>query len=292
MIPVYDIKDFSPFYARENQFVIVPFEKLNRPLPFVWPHKHSFYELLWIRKGKTKHFVDNQELELSRDTIYFMSPGQTHQFEQYESVEGDSIMFTEEFFILNFTNKEAIRKLAFLHNSYRNPGIQLDEESKETLEPVLKLIYMEFARKDFSKMVISSLLYVFFEVLQRKYFDQQTNKVAIGAHVMIFDKFRTLVEVYFRTEHQLSFYGSSLYITPHYLNEAVKKAAGKTASELIRERLILEAKRMLVQSHIPVGQIADELGFQDFSYFSRHFKKHNELSPEQYRKVMLEKHHL
>lgn len=292
MIPVYSIKDFSPFYAKENQFVIVPFEQLNRPVPFLWPHKHSFYELLWIRKGSTRHFVDNQELALGRDTIYFMSPGQTHHFEEYGSVQGDSIMFSEDFFILNFTNKEAIRKLSFLHNSYRNPGIVLDEQSKETLEPVLKLLYQEFARPDFSKMVISSLLYVFFEVLQRKYYDQQTQITAIGAHVLVFDKFRALVEKHFSTEHQVSFYAAALCITPHYLNEAVKKAAGKTASEFIKERIILEAKRMLVQSHIPVGRIADELGFQDFSYFSRHFKKHNALSPEQYRKVMMEKHHL
>ena len=86
MIPVYNIKDFSPFYEKENQFVIVPFEQLNRPSPFLWPHKHSFYELLWIRKGSTTHFVDNRELELEQDTIYFMSPGQSHHFEQYQCI--------------------------------------------------------------------------------------------------------------------------------------------------------------------------------------------------------------
>lgn len=288
MIPVYDIKDFSPFYAKENHFVVVPFEQLNRPAPFVWPHKHSFYELLWIRKGNTKHFVDNQELDLNQDTVYFMSPGQAHHFEQYGSVTGDSIMFSEEFFILNFTNQEAIRKLAFLHNSYRNPGIVLDEQSKRTLEPVLKLLYEEFARPDFSKMVISSLLYVFFEALQRSYFNQQTNTATIGMHITVFEKFRTMVEEHFQHQHQLAFYASNLFVTPHYLNEVVKKTAGKTASEFVKDRIILEAKRMLVQSHIPVGQIADELGFQDFSYFSRYFKKNNQLSPEQYRKVMLE----
>jgi AraC family transcriptional activator of pobA len=290
MIPVYNIKDFSPFYTKETQFVIVPFEHLNEPSPFLWPHKHNFYEILWIRKGSSKHFVDNQELNLTEDSIYFMSPGQAHHFEHYEAINGDVIMFSEEFFVLNFTNKEAIRKLAFLHNSYKNSGIVLDEQSKATLQPVLKLIYEEFARSNFSKIVISSLLYVFFEVLQRKYFDQQTKEKIIGTHVIISDKFRTLVEAHYRTQHQLSFYGSSLFVTPHYLNEAVKKAVGKTASEFIRDRIILEAKRMLVQTHIPIGEIADELGFKDFSYFSRHFKKYNQVSPEQFRIAMLEKH--
>ena len=292
MIPVYNIADFSPFYSKEEQFVIVPFQKLNRPVPFVWPHKHSFYEILWIRKGKSKHFVDNLELELGQDTIYFMSPGQAHHFEEYAAVQGDSIMFTEEFFILNYTSKEAIHKLAFLHNSYKNPNIVVDEQAKETLEPILKLIYAEFARPNYSKMVISSLLYVFFDYLQRVYFDQQIAQGASPVHVTVFEKFKKLVEQHYRSQQPLSFYGSALFVTPHYLNEVVKKSAGKTSSEFVRDRILLEAKRMLVQSHIPIGQIADELGFKDFSYFSRQFKKHNLLSPEQYRLMMMEKHHI
>jgi AraC family transcriptional activator of pobA len=292
MIPIYDIKDFSPFYAKERQFVIVPFENLNRPAPFVWPHKHSFYEILWIRKGIAKHFVDNQELDLSTDTIYFMSPGQAHHFEKYEAIKGDSIMFTEEFFILNFINKEALQQLSFLDDSYRSPNIKLDDQTKQVLEPLLKLLYAEFDRPDYSTLAISSLLYVFLNCLQRVYLTQDNNSHLPSNHTAIFNNFKRLLEQYYKEQKKLSFYSEELFITPHYLNEVVKNITGKTASEFVQDRLLLEAKRMLVQSHFQIGQIADELGFKDFSYFSRHFKKHNKLSPEQYRNNMHEKHGL
>lgn len=292
MIPIYDIKDFSPFYAKEQQFVITQFESLHRPSPFSWPHKHSFYEILWIRKGTTKHFVDNQELDLSSDTIYFMSPGQTHHFETYRAIKGDSIMFTEEFFILNFINKEALQQLSFLDNSYRSPNIKLDEPAKQVLEPLLKLLYLEFNRSDHSKLALSAMLYVFLNTLQRIYLTRGDNSHFPSNHTTIFNNFKRLLEQNYKEQKKLSFYSEALFITPHYLTEVVKNVAGKTASEFVQDRLLLEAKRMLVQSHFQIGQIADELGFKDFSYFSRHFKKHNKLSPEQYRNQMHEKHGL
>lgn len=289
MIPIYDIKDFSPFYAKEQQFVIVPFEKLSRPMPCLWPHKHSFYEILWIRKGVAKHFVDNQELDLSADTIYFMSPGQTHHFEKYEAIKGDSIMFTPEFFTLNFINKEALQQLSFLDNSYRSPNITLDDATKQVLEPALKLLYAEFERPDHSKLAISAMLYVFLNSLQRVYLTQNSNQHLPSNHTAIFNNFKRLLEQHYKEQKKLAFYADELFITTHYLNAVVKNIANKTASEFVQDRLLLEAKRMLVQSHFQIGQIADELGFKDFSYFSRHFKKHNNLSPEQYRSAMQEK---
>ncbi len=282
MIPIYDIGDFSPFYTQDQQFLIVPFEQLNRPVPFLWPHKHRFYEILWIREGEAKHFVDNDELDLTVDSIYFMSPGQAHHFEQYKEVKGDSIMFTEEFFMLHFSNQEALQKLSFLDSSYTRPTIQVDAETKNTLEPVLQLMYKEFSRKDYSKLVLTALLYVFLNAIQRTYFMQHTGNSS-GNQLLLFNRFKKTVESYYKQQQPLTFYASELCVTPHYLNEVVKKVSGKTAGEMVRDRVLLEAKRMLVQSFIPIGQIADELGFKDFSYFSRQFKKYLKLSPDQYR---------
>nr|WP_068888854.1 helix-turn-helix domain-containing protein [Pedobacter panaciterrae] len=289
MIITYDIEDFSPFFAKEEQFVIVPFEKLNRPATFVWPHKHSFYEILWIRKGEAKHFIDHHELDLSTDSIYFMSPGQEHHFERYKDVQGDSIMFTEEFFILNFTNKEALQKLSFLDSNYKSPNIKLDSNIKKSLEPLLRLLYDEFSREDHSKLALSSLLYVFLHAIQRVYFNQQTNAFTSN-HTIIYNKFKKIVEMNYKREKSLSFYAEQLFVTSHHLNEITKKVSGKTAGEIVRDRILLEAKRMLLHSHLAIGEIADELGFKDFSYFSRQFKKHNKLSPDQYRIKMHEQY--
>jgi AraC family transcriptional activator of pobA len=285
MITVYNIADFSPFYTKEQQFVIVPFEDLNRPAKFVWPHKHSFYEILWISEGASRHVVDDHELELTADNVYFMSPGQVHRIETYSALKGHSIMFTEEFFVLNFTNNEALDKLAFLRNSYKNPHLTINPETKELLKPVLPLMYNEFARPDHSRLVLSSLMFVLLTGLERVYQAQQSGFNPSG-QIVLMDSFRELLEQHYAGQHPLGFYASALYVTPHHLNTVIKKATGKTVTEVIRDRVMLEAKRMLVHTDTPIGQIADQLGFNDFSYFSRLFKKLNLISPEKYRADM------
>ena len=288
MITVYNIADFSPHYTKEQQFVIVPFEKLNRPARFVWPHKHSFYEILWISEGQSKHVVDDHERELSSDNIYFMSPGQVHHIETYSALKGHSLMFTEEFFILNFTNNEALDKLAFLRNSYKNPHLTINPETKALLQPVLQLMYNEFARTDHSRLVLSSLMFVLLSGLERVYQTQQVT-VNPSGQIELMDKFKEVLEQNFTSQQPLSYYASALFVTPHHLNMVIKKTSGKTVTEVIRDRVMLEAKRMLVHTHTPIGQIAHELGFNDFSYFSRFFKKHNLITPDKYRTEMHQK---
>ena len=287
MITTYHLSDFSPFYEKEQQFLILPFEKLNRPSKFQWPHKHSFFEILWIRNGETKHFIDEYELNLSLDTIYFMSPGQVHQLEKHGEVNGECIMFTEEFFILNFTSKEALDKLSFLRNSYKNPHIKLDAETKVSLEPILQLMYAEFSRIPHSKIALSSLTFLLLNLLERLYETQKNNNLA--GHTSILDKFSKLLEDHFCTQKPISFYAEQLCLTAHYLNGIIKKATGKSVSEVIRDRLMLETKRILVHTDQPIGEIADQLGFNDFSYFSRQFKKQNGISPDRYRSEMHKK---
>jgi len=98
------------------------------------------------------------------------------------------------------------------------------------------------------------------------------------------------VEQHFRTPHSLSFYAEQLALTLHRVNEVCKYMTGKTAGDILRDRRLLEAKQQLVHSDTPIGQIAEDLGFQDFSYFSRQFKKNTWISPAAYRREMHDKY--
>ncbi|WP_457290107.1 helix-turn-helix domain-containing protein [Pedobacter sp. UYP24] len=288
MVTTYHLADFSPFYEREKQFLILPFEDLKRPNSFVWPHKHSFFEILWIREGASKHVVDEYKTELSQDTVYFMSPGQVHHIEKHAAVKGESIMFTEEFFILNFTSKEALDKLSFLRNSYKNPHLRLDQETKLLLQPILQLMYAEFSRTPHSKLALSSLTFLLLNFLERLYEAEKNISRATG-HSVLLDKFSQLLEKHYAAQQPIAFYSEQLCVTSHYLNGIIKKVTGKAVSEVIRDRVMLETKRMLHHTDHPIGYIASELGFNDFSYFSRQFKKQTGFSPDRYRNEMNEK---
>ncbi|MGV8878946.1 MAG: AraC family transcriptional regulator [Sphingobacteriaceae bacterium] len=290
MITTYHLSDFSPFYEREQQFLITPFENLNRPSTFKWPHTHSFFEILWTKAGESKHIVDDHELDLSMDTIYFMSPGQVHHLEKHSAVKGDSIMFTEEFFILNFTSKEALEKLSFLRNSYKNPHLKLDQETKISLEPILQLMYAEFSRIPHSKLALSSLTFLLLNLLGRLYETHKTNN--INGQFSLLDRFSSLLEQHYTAQKSIAFYAGHLCVTAHHLNSIIKKATGKAVSEMIRDRLMLETKRMLVHTDHPIGHIADELGYSDFSYFSRQFKKQTGISPDRFRTEIHQKYRM
>jgi AraC-like DNA-binding protein len=85
----------------------------------------------------------------------------------------------------------------------------------------------------------------------------------------------------------VSEYAKLLGITANYLNETVKTVTGQTAGELIRDRLLLEAKRWLIHSELSIAQVADQLHFDDPSYFSRFFKKYAHCSPGDFRRQTL-----
>jgi AraC family transcriptional activator of pobA len=92
-----------------------------------------------------------------------------------------------------------------------------------------------------------------------------------------------VLEKNFSTISQTAVYARLLKVTERALNEATRQALGYTAAQLIRERVMLEAKRLLLHSEISVAEIADRLGFDDPAYFSRCFKKHTSRSPIDFR---------
>lgn len=93
-----------------------------------------------------------------------------------------------------------------------------------------------------------------------------------------------MVELNFAKNISVSEYASQLNITTHQLNAFVKATSGKTSTEIINERIILEAQQLLNFSQLSISQIADQLGFEDSSYFSRYFKKQVGLSPQDFKK--------
>jgi AraC-like DNA-binding protein len=99
-----------------------------------------------------------------------------------------------------------------------------------------------------------------------------------------------LLEQHFRSESHPAVYARMLRSTERALNEATRRALGATPNRLIRDRVLLEAKRLLLHSSMAVAQVADQLGFDDPAYFSRCFKKHTGRSPVDYRHALTKLH--
>jgi AraC family transcriptional activator of pobA len=128
---------------------------------------------------------------------------------------------------------------------------------------------------------IMNLLDIIHIEIARKYNATQIHQ-AHSYNVKIKD-FELLLEKKFMTEKTPSYYASQLHITLKHLNRICNEILKKTTTKVITDRIILEAKRMLMDKKMTVNEIAAELGYEDYSYFTRLFKKHAAMTPTAFR---------
>lgn len=287
--PYYSIGHFINEPQNKTEFEILRFEEIEEEPDVEDPHKHTFYEIIWVENGRSRQVIDYQEFEILPNTLFFISPGQVHHFEEWQSLLGGSIFFTENFFLFNQQNKDKLFELSFLDNFYANPVLQPDVENFQEILVIIQLLHAERRRENYSASIAQSLLNVLLLQIQRC-FDQQARQAVSKKYIVLFKGFKTLIDQRFQTDWTVSDYAQELNITQHHLNYITKQVAGKTASEMIRARSFLEAKRLLTFTDHTVSEIAASLSFFDNSYFAKLFKAETGLSPLKFKSLMTEKY--
>lgn len=243
-------------------------------------HRHDYYFILALIKGKGKHTIDFIKYEVTDYSIFFMRPGQVHQLSLEKGCTGFLMQFSKDFYRPgNKTDQQLLRSA-----SNKN-FCKLDLKKSKNLFNVLSYIYKEYIEKE--KMyfdIIKANLSIFFVELTR-YRENQIkpeNKNTMFTHERL-DEFLELLENNISKNKQVSEYANMLNLSTFQLNSMTKSNLGKTCSTLIDQQIILEAKRYLLATTEQVKEIAYNLGYEDVSYFIRFFKKHTGQTPEVYR---------
>jgi AraC-like DNA-binding protein len=288
LFPFYTIGHFINEPTNRTEFEIMRFDEMDEP-EVDDIHKHTFYEILWTEKGISRQTIDYKEYEVLPNSLFFISPNQVHQFEEWKPLKGGTILFTEDFFLLNHNNKDKLFELSFLDNFYANPCIQLDKKNFADIKQTIDLIAIEQKRTDKSQSITQSLLHILLVQVQRC-IDTETEKTVSKKYLIIFKQFKNLLEKHFAENKTTTFFAQQLHITAHHLNLITKEVTGKTASEVIRARCILEAKRLLTFTDKTVSEIAFELNYTDSSYFAKTFKSETNVSPMEFKTEMSEKY--
>lgn len=287
LFPFYSIGHFINEPSNQTEFEIMQFDKMEEPnVDDI--HKHTFYEIIWTEKGKSRQTIDYKEYEVLPNSLFFISPNQVHQFEEWKPLKGGTILFTEDFFLLNHNNKDKLFELSFLDNFYANPCIQLSKKDFTDIKQTIDLIANEQHRKDKSQSIIQALLHILLAQVQRCV-DIETEKPISNKYLVLFKQFKNLLDKHFTENKAASFFAERLHLTTHHLNLITKNVTGKTASEVIRARSILEAKRLLTFSGFTVTEIATHLNYFDSSYFAKLFKQETGTSPVEFQKTILKK---
>ncbi|MEO8146611.1 MAG: AraC family transcriptional regulator [Bacteroidia bacterium] len=276
--------------------IVFRFETMSANPPKGAPletHRHDYYEIFIFEKGGGSHFIDFSVFDIKSRNIHFVSPGQVHHLRRSKGSRGFVIMFSKEVFHLNIHDKIELIELPFFAGSQSNP-LLCNEVDFETLLSLLKVMEQENkAAHNFKNEVLQSYLKIFL-LKAKEIYERTRQQPAITEHVShdVISKFKRLIELHFKEKHLVNDYAKLLNITPNHLNETCKKMLDRNAGEMIKERLVLESKRLLMHSSLSQKQIAYELNFKDPSHFSKFFKKQTNLNPQEFCESIREKYNL
>lgn len=285
-IPLYNIDNLSVFNQKDiliSEFA--PYLAIHKNLHL--PHKHSFYHLLLFTEGSGSHDIDFHKFPVQPYQIYFMIPGQVHSWSFEGHVDGFVVNFSDLFFQTFLLKRDYLEQFLFLKGNVMDSVIDIPEEIQNQVLTIFKQLLSESeSSKLFAlDMVRSLLLQLFWTISRYSREDQERNKAS--HHYGILNNFKKLIEDYYSTIRLPKAYAELLFITPSYLNSLCNDILGISAGELIRSRIILEAKRLLVNLDVRVSEIANKLNFEDNSNFTKFFKKQVGVVPEEFRRMMI-----
>ncbi len=283
-IPVYSLHNFSSQGRISQQFQVEVFDA-NRHFSVKYPHRHDFFEVLYLSKGSGFHIIDGNKYEIQPPCVFFMSPGQAHKIEFSNDIEGYIFIFTSEFYLINQTNQNRLIEFPFFF-TIRQENRPLMLESKQDvqfLETLFKKGIAEIEKREkFSVDLLRSVLDLVLTSCAVLYKPDE-NLLPKGKGNIVVKKFLQLVEENYQNNLTVNEYADKLSITPNHLTQTVNQLTGKTSSQIIKAKQVLEIKRLLVHTNLSVTEIAGQLNFPDQSYFSKFFKREAGLSPLQYR---------
>ncbi|MBN8701857.1 MAG: helix-turn-helix domain-containing protein [Bacteroidetes bacterium] len=248
-------------------------------------HRHSYYEVFLFSKGSGKHTIDFNEYEIKPYSVHFVSPGQIHLVNRSLNSAGFVFLFSREFYQLEHTNTDSLFELPFFNNTSGVPILQLNAVVfAEFIATLNQIIAENNSTNQDKESIIRAYLNILFIKLKRIYESETIHiNTALRHKSELVKKLRILIEKFFITHHKPSQYADLLNISTGYLNELTNEVVGKSSTELINERIVLEAKRILFHSDKTVSEIATELNYEDPAYFTRFFKSNTGLSPLEYR---------
>ena len=266
--------DFNKYkYKRELLIDCVEIVATKDFAPQEAPYFVTFYEMIFLTKGKGVFQLDQEKMPFGAGSVLLLPPNKwRHWLEVDEIPTGYFLIFEEDFIAEFFNDAFFLYRFHFFYNtespSYINASPDLFHELLGSLAEIQQ--ELQQLRTD-SKHFLRSLLYYSLIHINRAYQEQFQIQGQFFEDQLIL-RFRRLLEKNIRSAHKVSEYAKRLQVSKSHLNRVLKKQFGKSCSEIIKNRLLVEIKRDLLYTDASISEISYDLNFSEPSNFNRFFK--------------------
>ena len=275
------LNKFRDHSVLRNEFLIMSFAEFNDKLQSDSHFKNKFYPVLIFHDAAGSMTIDNQEFDLKPRKFFFINYNQVYHIKGNHNITGDVILFTKSFYNFVYTGNKVIKSDTAL-NSVSPVILPAPENQKDLLQTFKELQDEYCSSKLLKKETICLLLKVFMLKYIRNSKKSRIDR-SLNHKKEITEDFGNLVNHHYKEWKTTSKYAEKLSLTPNYLNVLVKEHLDITAGQVIKNRVILEAERLLLHTTLSVTEISYELGFNDNSHFGKYFKSVKNTSPKTYR---------
>lgn len=246
---------------------------------------NHFIKILFLEAG-AEVMVDFQEYTLEQDALFFIKDGQWYKF----SGKGTLLYYNRDFYCVQIHDKEVACDGLLYNNVYDIPVVFLDTitsaQTRHLLQEIKNEAISEESNMEEMIRIFLKQLIIRSTRMWKKAHDLADSSVA--QEVEFIRKFSQLVEAHYTTHHNVADYADMLNITPKALSKRISRHSPKSPNDIIKERIILEAKRLLIHTTLSVKEIGYKLGYEDPAYFVRLFTNQVDTSPLLFRKKYTE----
>jgi AraC family transcriptional activator of pobA len=247
------------------------------------PHRHDYHELIWIREGEGAHRLDGRAVPVRPRTLTVIGRGQVHVFESGRGLRGAVVRFGDE---LVYGGAERRAAPGWLLAGRGGRTVRVPEGDVDALDGVIAALAAEAALPpDARAAELGHHLIAVLLLWIERWYDASRSEAreSDDTDVQLQRRFAQLLERDFARHHDAAHYAEALAVPPAALSRALTEVTGRPTKELVTDRVMLEAARLLRFTDLTVGEVAHRAGFADPLYFSRAFKRHTGEPPMAFR---------
>jgi AraC family transcriptional activator of pobA len=278
LVPFREVRHEQPDDCLHYEPVAVRGQEMDWTIP---AHRHEgLHQIQFLERGRISGTVDGKAVQARAPAILLIAPGSVHGFRHTHDTAGHQLT------IPSATLQQLLEGTRLADAGFGHSFVlaELGDDSREELALLFAMLAREFRGHGVGRVQALLATATLLAVLLLRLHGQHIRKAqAPGARDALVQRYLALIEQHFREHRGLPFYADSLGVTPDHLSRSCRNLTRQSAQQLLHERLMLEARRLLAYTPMSVLEVAAAVGYQDPAYFSKFFTRATGHSPSRYR---------